>query len=97
MRQKIVAATVCALGVISMTAGPGFAGEVNGQGNYIAGSDSAPLNGHSACAYSGLNDDYYVFGDTSARRTQNWGEFASVGVHVGVPGTECNPTRATGE
>jgi hypothetical protein len=55
------------------------------------------LNGHSTCPYSGLNDEYYVFGDTSARRTQNWGEFASAGVHAGVPGTACNPTRAEEE
>jgi hypothetical protein len=97
MRRKRLAAAACALAIAGLSAGSALGGEVNGQGNYIAGSDSAPLNGHSACAYSGLNDEYYVFGDTSARRTQNWGEFASAGVHAGVPGTECNPTRATGE
>jgi hypothetical protein len=97
MRKRIVAATVCTFAVAALGAGSAFGGEVTGQGNYIAGSDSAPLKGQSACAYSGLNDEYYVFGDTSARRTQNWGEFASAGVHAGVPGTACNPTRATGE
>jgi hypothetical protein len=97
MRKRIVAATVCTLAVAVLGAGSAFGGEVNGNGEYIAGSDSAPLNGHSACAYSGLNDDYYVFGDTSARRTQNWGEFASAGVHAGVPGTACNPTRGEEE
>jgi hypothetical protein len=95
MRKRIVAAAICVVGVMSLTAGSALAGEVTGTGQYIAGSDNAPLNGKSACAYSGLNDDYYVYGDTSARRTQNWGEFASAGVHIGVPGTACNPTRAS--
>jgi hypothetical protein len=97
MRKRIVAATVCMFAVAALGVGPAFAGEVTGTGQYIAGSDEAPLNGHSACAYSGLNDDYYVYGDTSARRTQSWGEFASAGVHEGVPGTACNPTSGEEE
>ena len=61
------------------------AGEVNPHG-YIAGSNNAPLNGKSDCAYSGLNDNY-VFGELPTDengnllpdadgfiRTQSWGQ-----------------------
>jgi hypothetical protein len=92
--RKRLAVALCALAALGLTGGSAFGGEVTGTGQYIAGSDSAPLNGKSDCAYSGLNDDYYVGGDTSARRTQNWGEFATAGVHMGVPGVACNPSGA---
>ena len=96
MRKRLAAAVVCAVGVMSLAAGSAFAGEVKGTGQYIAGSDAAPLHGASECAFSGLNDEYYVGGDTSAPRVQNWGQFARAGVHAGVPGTACNPTGGHG-
>jgi hypothetical protein len=96
MRKRLLAAAVCAVGIASLTAGSAFAGEITGNGKYIAGSDAAPLHGQSECAYSGQNDEYQL-GDTSAPRTQSWGsDFASEGVHAGVPGTACNPTRSGG-
>jgi hypothetical protein len=77
-----------------------LAGEVNPPHGYIAGSDNAPLNGKSDCAYSGLNDNY-VFGNPlpdadGFTRTQSWGQVVRQGagdVNLGgVPGTACNPT-----
>lgn len=80
-----------------------FAGEITGNGKWIAGSDEAPLNGKSACAYSGREDapdgpDDIFKGDLA----QAWGLISqevraflsSVGLH---PGDACNPTRAAGE
>ena len=46
-----VAVALAAIGV-----GSAFAGEITGSGKWIVGSESAPLNGKSECAYSGLND-----------------------------------------
>lgn len=64
--------------LFAISASAGFAGEVTGNGKYIAGSDAAPLHGKSPCAYSGLNDNY-VFGRTlpdadGFTQTQNWGQ-----------------------
>jgi hypothetical protein len=108
MRKSFAAfACVAALGAFGSTGA--FAGEVTGNGHYIAGSETAPLNGKSDCAYSGLNDNY-VFGNAGPgnpdsdgfTRTQNWGQIdqatraflTSVGSN---PGVACNPTKATGE
>ena len=94
MRRRLLSATVCAVGIASLAAGSASAGEITGNGKWIAGSETAPLHGKSECAYSGQNDEYRL-GDLSAPRTQSWGsDFASQGAHVGVPGTACNPTRA---
>jgi hypothetical protein len=96
MRRKRLAAAACALALAGLSAGPAFGGEITGNGKWIAGSETAPLHGKSECAFSGLNDEN-VLGDTSAPRSQSWGaSFAREGVHAGVPGTACNPTRATG-
>ena len=80
--------------VLSLSAGAALAGDITGTGKYIAGTDAAPLNGQSHCAYSGLNDEYYILGDLSAPRTQSWGripkEFRDFLTSIGVsPGTEC--------
>jgi hypothetical protein len=94
MRKRLLTATVCAVGIASLAVGSASAGEITGNGQWIAGSEAAPLHGKSECAYSGQNDEYQL-GDESAPRTQSWGsDFASQGAHVGVPGTACNPTRA---
>lgn len=76
---------------LSLTASAALAGDITGSGKYIAGSDDAPLNGKSICAYSGLNDEYYILGDTSHSRTQSWGQIArhAGGAYGGVPGTAC--------
>ena len=51
-----------------------LAGDITGKpgdSKYIAGDDDTPIKGNSECAYSGLNDEYYIGGDTSASRTQH--------------------------
>ena len=77
-----------------------IAGEITGNGKWIAGSDDAPLHGKSACAYSGREDDPEdpLFKGTMA---QAWGLiskstrdfFATIGLH---PGDACNPKKAEG-
>lgn len=93
-----VAASVAAV-VLSLSASAALAGDITGTGKYIAGTDDAPLNGKSSCAYSGLNDEYYILHDTTFPRTQSWGQIAKnlQGAAGGVPGTACNPTRSAGE
>jgi hypothetical protein len=66
-----VVAALLAAAALGLGTGTAFAGEINGKGEYIAGSDEAPLKGKSECAYSGLNDEYYVQGLTSEPRTQH--------------------------
>jgi hypothetical protein len=100
--RSLLAAAFCAVAVGAVGVGSAFAGEINKPHLYIAGSDSAPLNGKSECAYSGLNDNY-VLGNTTPdadgfTRTQSWGQvIRNAGPLGGVPGTACNPTKATGE
>lgn len=59
------------------------AGEVRGSngGEYIQGAENLPLNGKSICAYSGLNDEYYIDEkyEEDALRTQSWGTLVSEG------------------
>lgn len=109
MRLKKLAVTalaVAAFALLGVTSA--FAGEVTGSGRYIAGSDAAPLQGKSDCAYSGLNDNY-VFGTAGPgnpdadgfTRTQNWGQVGQAGraflTSIGAnPGIACNPTKSTG-
>jgi hypothetical protein len=102
LRLKKVGVAVVALAALA-TVGVGSAlgGEITGNGKWIAGSESAPLHGKSDCAYSGVNDNY-VLGNPvpdadGFTRTQSWGQvIRNAGPLGGVPGTACNPTRATG-
>lgn len=88
--------------LLSLSASAALGGDITGNGKYIAGSDAAPLMGASSCAYSGLNDEYYIHGDTSYPRTQSWGQLpkalrdylTSEGHN---PGIACNPSRSSGE
>jgi hypothetical protein len=99
--KKIGVALVAAAALATVAAGSAFAGEITGSGKWIAGSESAPLNGKSDCAYSGLNDNY-VLGNPvpdadGFTRTQSLGQvIRNAGPLGGVPGSACNPTRATG-
>lgn len=74
------------------------AGEITGNGKWIAGSEDAPLKGKSECAYSGREDepeDPTFKGD----KAQAWGlmpkalrDFlTTIGLH---PGDACNPKKA---
>ena len=98
-----VAASVAAV-VLSLSASAALAGDITGNGKFIAGSDAAPLNGKSHCAYSGLNDEYYILGDLTQTRTQSWGRIPKSGdgfftrdnlTAFGFnPGIACNPMKA---
>jgi hypothetical protein len=95
--KRWFAAAMCAVAVAGLSAGSAFAGEITGNGEWIAGSEGAPLHGKSECAFSGQNDEFQL-GDESAPRTQSWGQIARTleGGHRGVPGFACNPHRAGG-
>jgi hypothetical protein len=99
--RSFLAAAFCTVVVGAVGVGSALAGEINGNGKWIAGSESAQLNGKSECAYSGLNDNY-VLGNPlpdsdGFTRTQSWGQVVrNAGPLGGVPGTACNPTQATG-
>lgn len=95
-KKRMLAAALCAAAVASLSAGPALGGEITGKGKWIAGTEEAPLNGKSECAYSGLNDEN-VLGDTSAPRAQSWGQLvAEEGPMGGGPGFACNPTGVRG-
>jgi hypothetical protein len=95
--RKRLAVAVCTIAALGLTGGSAFAGEITGNGKWIAGSEEAPLNGKSECAYSGQNDEFHLFPDEDWPRTQSWGfDFARQGVHMGVPGFACNPSGARG-
>ena len=104
--QQIFAVAACVAAVMGLGAGSAFAGEVTGNGRYIASSDAAPLKGKSACAYSGVNDNY-AFGnletdesgnliqDTDGfTRTQSWGQIVRNAGPLGGAAFGCNPNRA---
>jgi hypothetical protein len=75
-----------------------IAGEITGNGKWIAGSPDAPLNGKSICAYSGQEDEPVAGG----AKSQSWGRIPKfirdiITAAGGNPGISCNPTKATGE
>jgi hypothetical protein len=100
--RKIIVA-LCAAAVVGVGATAASAGEITGNGKWIAGSEAAPLNGKSDCAYSGQNDNF-VLGNPvpdadGFTRTQSWGQLdkdvrdflTTIGVN---PGNACNPSKA---
>ena len=96
MRKRMLGAVIGVVAIMSMSAGPALAGEISGNGKWIAGSEEAALHGKSECAYSGRNDEN-VLGDASAPRTQSWGSIVrEVGPLGGGPGEACNPAKAGG-
>jgi hypothetical protein len=106
--KSFFAAAACVAAVVGVGAGSALAGEINGNGQYIAGSNDAPLNGKSACAYSGQEDLQYVDenGVPLANPTkgvpghaQSWGQIdkATRDFLTTIqmnPGIACNPTKA---
>jgi hypothetical protein len=95
--KRLLAVAACAVAVAGVSSGSALAGEITGNGKWIAGSEEAPLHGKSECAFSGQNDEF-VLGDESAPRAQSWGQVVKeAGPLGGVPGVACNPTRAGGE
>jgi len=82
MRRSTLITLLAAVMVMAMALGASaaFAGEVTGNGNSLKNADGS-LNGHSACAFSGLNDTYTP-GEPDAEgflRTQNWGQLPKTG------------------
>ena len=75
-----------------------LAGEITGNGKWIAGSPDAPLNGKSNCAYSGQEDNQYPpVSDPNAGHAQSWGQIPKairdILTFLGAnPGISCNPT-----
>jgi hypothetical protein len=96
--KKVGVAVVAAGALATVGVSSALAGEITGNGKWIAGSESAPLHGKSDCAYSGQNDNY-VLGNPvpdadGFTRTQSWGQvIRNAGPLGGVPGTACNPAR----
>ena len=102
MRLKYLAVAASAAALMALSAGPALAGEITGNGKWIAGSPDNPLNGNSECAFSGQNDEFHLFPNEGWPRTQSWGQNVRGAVQAGepapggVPGFACNPTRAGG-
>jgi hypothetical protein len=95
--SKILA---CAASILVVGANVALAGEITGNGKWIVGSPDEPLNGKSACAFSGQNDEFQL-GDPNANRTQSWGQLPKflrdiIAAAGGGPGVACNPTKAGG-
>jgi len=105
MRRSLLVAVLSALLVIAMGVGAAFAGEITGNGKSLK-NDDGTLNGHSACAFSGVNDTYSGDPDVpdgdGFTRTQSWGQIdkevrdflSTIGMH---PGKACNPTIGGGD
>jgi hypothetical protein len=88
--------------IVCLSTNVALSGEVTGNGDYIAGSDAAPLNGKSACAYSGRQDNYDedvtplgpIF---RSMIVQNWGQVTEFFKAIlPSPGTACNPKKSSG-
>jgi len=101
MRQVLALMGMVVL--FAFSAGAAFAGEITGNGKYIAGSDSAPLHGNSPCAYSGQEDLQFVEGNGKGvpGHAQSWGQIVrqSGGV-AGIGGAGpngCNPHLGSDE
>lgn len=104
MKRSFLVVVLAALLVMAMGASAALAGEVTGNGKSLKNDDGS-LNGHSICAFSGLNDTYSgdpaVPDEDGFTRTQNWGQLdkatkeflTSIGLN---PGVACNPTSGGG-
>ena len=101
--RRLVAVAGCVVAVVGVGAGSAFAGEITGNGKWIAGSETAPLNGKSECAYSGQNDNWVlgnpVPDEDGFSRTQSWGQVGQEGraflTSMGLnPGNACNPSKS---
>ena len=95
--NKVILAIVMAATLAIVPCSTVVAGEITGNGKWIAGSEEAPLKGKSECAYSGREDepDDPTF---KGEKAQAWGlmpkglrDFlTTIGLH---PGDACNPRK----
>ena len=101
MNKQLAGVLICAAWVIGTHSA--VAGEITGNGKWIAGSETAPLNGKSECAYSGQNDNWVlgnpVPDEDGFSRTQSWGQVGQEGraflTSMGLnPGNACNPSKS---
>ena len=101
--RRLVAVAGCVVAVVGVGAGSAFAGEITGNGKWIAGSETAPLHGKSECAYSGQNDNWQLGNPVpdadGFSRTQSWGQVGQEGraflTSIGLnPGNACNPSKS---
>jgi hypothetical protein len=98
--KKQLGYAVCVAGLLSLGAGSALAGEITGNGKSLK-NDDGTLNGKSACAFSGREDDPDS-GDFRSTLAQSWGllpkpvrdALKAAGMH---PGVSCNPTKGGGE
>jgi hypothetical protein len=83
----------CATGFLCLAANAAFAGEITGNGKILKNDDGS-LNGNSACAFSGRQDNYEEDeGLFRSMITQNWGQlFKELKAIFPHPGSACNPT-----
>lgn len=85
--------------LFSVGGGVAYAGEITGNGKSLK-NDDGTLNGKSACAYSGREDDPES-GDFKSPIAQSWGQLpkavrdflTSIGSN---PGVACNPKKSGG-
>jgi hypothetical protein len=101
--KRLLVTAACSLAVAAVGAGSAFAGEITGNGKWIAGSETAPLRGKSECAYSGRNDNSVLGNELPDEdgftRTQSWGQVGREGriflTSIGLnPGMACNPSKS---
>lgn len=97
MRMNRSSAVACAAWILCLGTNAAFAGEITGNGKWIAGDPDAPLHGRSECAYSGREDDpsdTFFRGDIA----QSWGQiYKAVRDSLPAflhPGVACNPQRS---
>jgi hypothetical protein len=93
--KRTVAVAGCTVAMMSVGWGAAQAGEITGNGKHMFPPHTHPCA--SICAFSGQNDEFHELGPEFPR-VQSFGQIvAEVGPLGGVPGTECNPTRALPE
>jgi hypothetical protein len=99
MKMTRLGLVACAASILCLGAHVAFAGEITGNGKSLKNPDGT-LNGKSACAFSGREDDPsdpLFRGDIA----QSWGQILKAVrdtfpafLH---PGVACNPQRSQGE
>lgn len=109
MLKRLLVFVVTTAMVLAMSALAAPAGEINGKGERPMVVETTPdghqiLHGKSACAFSGLNDEYLAeqpedgVASDGFGRTQNWGQIPKDFRPTDFnPGDACNPTRSAGE
>ena len=84
LRKSRLAAALCAVAIVGLSAGPAFAGEVTGNGKASQGA----VNGNSPCAFSGLDDQDPATGGSGVVQpgeVQNWGHTKGTPAVISAP------------